>query len=91
MNSFALDQDICNLKRECEEKDATIKELTGILQSNNMAGSKVVLTHMSNIFYYLSFAFVLTTLISDLFQQIFFPRNYRESESWRTLYAGRTQ
>ncbi|KAJ6713371.1 hypothetical protein OIU79_009375 [Salix purpurea] len=40
MNSFAIDQDICNLKRECEEKDATIKELTGILQSNNMAGSK---------------------------------------------------
>ncbi|KAJ6392789.1 hypothetical protein OIU77_022302 [Salix suchowensis] len=40
MNSFAIDQDICNLKRECEEKDATIKDLTGILQSNNMAGSK---------------------------------------------------
>ncbi|KAF9688680.1 hypothetical protein SADUNF_Sadunf01G0013300 [Salix dunnii] len=28
MSSFAIDQDICNLKRECEEKDATIKELT---------------------------------------------------------------
>ncbi|KAJ6713370.1 hypothetical protein OIU79_009374 [Salix purpurea] len=40
MNSFAIDQDISNLKRECEEKDATIKDLTGILQSNNMAGSK---------------------------------------------------
>lgn len=40
MNAFAIDQDICNIKRECEEKDATIKELAGILQSNNMAGSK---------------------------------------------------
>ncbi|KAH8522886.1 hypothetical protein H0E87_003509 [Populus deltoides] len=40
MNVFAIDQDICNLKRECEEKDASIKELAGILQSNNMAGSK---------------------------------------------------
>ncbi|CAK7339296.1 unnamed protein product [Dovyalis caffra] len=40
MNTFAMDQDIGNLKRECEEKDSTIKELTSILQSNNMAGSK---------------------------------------------------
>ncbi|KAJ8759595.1 hypothetical protein K2173_008775 [Erythroxylum novogranatense] len=40
MSTFAVDQDILNLKRECEEKDATIKELATILQSSKMAGSK---------------------------------------------------
>ncbi|KAJ6387838.1 hypothetical protein OIU77_026411 [Salix suchowensis] len=40
MNTYAIDQDAINLKRECEEKDATIKELNSILQTNNMAGSK---------------------------------------------------
>ena len=42
MNISAVDHDICNLKRECEAKDATIKELTTILQSTKMAGSKVL-------------------------------------------------
>ncbi|KAJ6934661.1 hypothetical protein NC651_009610 [Populus alba x Populus x berolinensis] len=40
MNTYAIDQDMFNLKRECEEKDATIKELNSILQTNNMTGSK---------------------------------------------------
>ncbi|KAG6781723.1 hypothetical protein POTOM_014635 [Populus tomentosa] len=40
MNTYAIDQDMFNLKRECEEKDATIKELNSILQTNNMADSK---------------------------------------------------
>ncbi|XP_021649536.2 uncharacterized protein LOC110641944 isoform X2 [Hevea brasiliensis] len=40
MNTSAIDQDIFNLKRECDEKDATIKELISTLQSTNMAGSK---------------------------------------------------
>ncbi|XP_015571372.1 uncharacterized protein LOC8274407 isoform X2 [Ricinus communis] len=40
MNMSAVDHDIYNLKKECEEKDATIKELTTVLQSKNMAGSK---------------------------------------------------
>ncbi|KAJ6414373.1 hypothetical protein OIU84_003381 [Salix udensis] len=40
MNTYAIDQDAINLKRECEEKDTTIKELNSILQTNNMAGSK---------------------------------------------------
>ncbi|KDP20188.1 hypothetical protein JCGZ_07908 [Jatropha curcas] len=40
MNSSSVDLDISNLKRENEEKDATIKELSSILQSTNMAGSK---------------------------------------------------
>jgi hypothetical protein len=41
MNTFAIDQDMFNLKKECEEKDATIKELSTDLQS--FAGSKVLL------------------------------------------------
>ncbi|KAF2317723.1 hypothetical protein GH714_039671 [Hevea brasiliensis] len=40
MNTSGIDQDIFNLKRECDEKDATIKELISTLQSTNMAGSK---------------------------------------------------
>ncbi|XP_050221888.1 uncharacterized protein LOC126672041 isoform X2 [Mercurialis annua] len=40
MNVAAVDCDIYNLKRECEEKDAAIKELTVVLQSSNMACSK---------------------------------------------------
>nr|TKR79495.1 hypothetical protein D5086_0000271980 [Populus alba] len=38
MNTFAIDQDMFNLKKECEQKDATIKELSTDLQS--FAGSK---------------------------------------------------
>ncbi|GAV63506.1 hypothetical protein CFOL_v3_07024 [Cephalotus follicularis] len=40
MNTFATEQDLFNLKRECEEKDTTIKELTTFLQSSGVAGSK---------------------------------------------------
>ncbi|KAF5725491.1 hypothetical protein HS088_TW23G00213 [Tripterygium wilfordii] len=39
-NTFAMDQDISNLRKECEEKDATIGELTTILRSSSVAGSK---------------------------------------------------
>ncbi|WJZ88572.1 hypothetical protein VitviT2T_007854 [Vitis vinifera] len=34
------EQDICNLKRQCEERDATIKELSAFVHSSNIAGSK---------------------------------------------------
>ncbi|PON89233.1 inactive rhomboid protein [Trema orientale] len=40
MNTLAIEQDIYNLKRDCEDKDATIKELTTLLHSTDMAGSK---------------------------------------------------
>ncbi|XP_030521272.2 LOW QUALITY PROTEIN: uncharacterized protein LOC115734557 [Rhodamnia argentea] len=39
-SAIAIEQDVYILKRECEEKDATIKELTGFLQSCDAAGSK---------------------------------------------------
>lgn len=41
INAFAAEQDMYNLKKECEEKDATIRELTAILQSCDAAASKV--------------------------------------------------
>lgn len=41
MNTLAIEQDIYNLKRDCEEKDATIKELSTLLHSSDVAGSKV--------------------------------------------------
>ncbi|KAG8471591.1 hypothetical protein CXB51_036246 [Gossypium anomalum] len=40
LNNLAIEQDIFNLKRECEEKDAIIKELNTSVQSTNMASSK---------------------------------------------------
>ncbi|XP_057953516.1 uncharacterized protein LOC131147893 [Malania oleifera] len=40
MNGISIEQDICNMKRECEEKNATIKELSTFLHSSNIASSK---------------------------------------------------
>ncbi|KAK9273742.1 hypothetical protein L1049_018552 [Liquidambar formosana] len=40
MSTLAIEQDIYNLKRECEEKDATIKELSTFLHSSDVVGSK---------------------------------------------------
>ncbi|GMI84134.1 hypothetical protein HRI_002082700 [Hibiscus trionum] len=40
LNNLAIEQDIFNLKRECEEKDVTIKELSISVQSSNMASLK---------------------------------------------------
>lgn len=42
VNTLAIEQDINNLKRDCEDKDATIKELTTLLHSSDVAGSKVM-------------------------------------------------
>ncbi|KAK8543363.1 hypothetical protein V6N13_136123 [Hibiscus sabdariffa] len=42
LNNLAIEQDIYNLKKECEEKDAIIKELNTSVQSSNMATLKRV-------------------------------------------------
>jgi hypothetical protein len=39
---LAVEQDIYNLKRDCEEKESTIKELTTLLNSSEVANSKVI-------------------------------------------------
>ncbi|KAL1199111.1 hypothetical protein V5N11_014610 [Cardamine amara subsp. amara] len=39
-DSLSLDQDMLSLRKECQEKDATIKDLTSFLQATNKAGSK---------------------------------------------------
>lgn len=41
LSSLAIEQDMYNLQKECEEKDATIKELSTILHSSEVLGSKV--------------------------------------------------
>ncbi|KAK7261565.1 hypothetical protein RIF29_27879 [Crotalaria pallida] len=41
-NSISVEQDIYNLKRDCEEKDNTIKELSTLLNSSEVAGNKRV-------------------------------------------------
>ncbi|CAN6693384.1 unnamed protein product [Malus baccata var. baccata] len=40
LNAVDIEQDIDNLKKDCEEKDGTIQELTTLLQSAESAGSK---------------------------------------------------
>ncbi|XP_056682963.1 uncharacterized protein [Spinacia oleracea] len=40
LNNLAVEQDTYNLKRECEEKDAAIKELSAFIRSNDVASSK---------------------------------------------------
>ena len=42
MNSLAIEQDIYNLKKDCEDRDVIIKELTTLLHSSDKAGSKVM-------------------------------------------------
>ncbi|KAI4334594.1 hypothetical protein L6164_019265 [Bauhinia variegata] len=42
LSSWAFEQDIYNLKRDCEEKESTIKELTTLLSSSEVANSKRV-------------------------------------------------
>ncbi|KAJ0230716.1 hypothetical protein HA466_0305840 [Hirschfeldia incana] len=39
-DSLSLDQDMLSLRKECQEKDATIKDLTSFLQLTNKACSK---------------------------------------------------
>ncbi|KAM3303673.1 hypothetical protein P3S67_014703 [Capsicum chacoense] len=40
LNSSAVEQDFYNLQKECEEKDAIIKELSTLLQSSEAFGAK---------------------------------------------------
>ncbi|KAL9248397.1 hypothetical protein vseg_021722 [Gypsophila vaccaria] len=42
LNSLAVEQDTYNLKKECEEKDAAIKELSAFIRSKDAATSKRV-------------------------------------------------
>ncbi|CAN8299485.1 unnamed protein product [Cochlearia groenlandica] len=39
-DNLSLDQDMLSLRKECQEKDATIKDLTSFLRLTNKAGSK---------------------------------------------------
>lgn len=57
MNTSAIEQDVYNLKRDCEEKDATIKELTTVIHSSDFAGSKVMLLLYSLLNFVLTFSF----------------------------------
>lgn len=42
LDSLALEHDINSLRRECEQKDVTIKELSTFLKSSEGLGSKVI-------------------------------------------------
>ncbi|CAA2978125.1 Hypothetical predicted protein, partial [Olea europaea subsp. europaea] len=40
LDTLAVEQELCNLRKDCEEKDATIKELSTFLQSSEVYSSK---------------------------------------------------
>ncbi|MED6222169.1 hypothetical protein PIB30_061776 [Stylosanthes scabra] len=40
LNNLVIEQDIYNLKRDCEEKDATIRDLTTLIKSSEAANHK---------------------------------------------------
>ncbi|XP_022148707.1 uncharacterized protein LOC111017303 isoform X2 [Momordica charantia] len=40
MNTLSIEQDMLFLKKDCDEKDATIKELTTLLHSSEVSGSQ---------------------------------------------------
>ncbi|MED6169893.1 hypothetical protein PIB30_025460 [Stylosanthes scabra] len=40
LNNLVVEQDIYNLKRDCEEKDATIRDLTTLIKSSETANQK---------------------------------------------------
>lgn len=64
MNNLAIEQDIYNLRRDCEEKDATINELTTLLHSSDTAGSKVL--------FFLYFLHNFTFFLAIFFQRSIF-------------------
>lgn len=79
-NAMAIEQDVYNLKRECEEKDATIKELTGFLQSCDAAGSKASsLLNLPLLSFLLKFLLMIIKIFHDT----------RGLQNLKTLYAGR--
>ncbi|CAL0332475.1 unnamed protein product [Lupinus luteus] len=41
-NNMIVEQDVCNLKRDCEEKDKTIKQLSTLLSSSEVSNNKRV-------------------------------------------------
>ena len=43
MNTLSMEQDVLFLKKDCDEKDATIKELTDLLHSSEVSGSQVII------------------------------------------------
>ena len=49
LNALVVEQDIYNLKRDCEEKDSTIKELTTLLNSSEVANYKVILIYFASV------------------------------------------
>lgn len=63
MSGFSIEQDICNLRKECEEKDTTIKELTTLVQSTNVRGSKRI-SELEDII--LRKNFIITRLKKDM-------------------------
>lgn len=50
MNTLSIEQDMLFLKKDCNEKDATIKELTNLLHSAEVSGSQVIMFFCSSIF-----------------------------------------
>ena len=88
MNTLSIEQDMLFLKKDCNEKDATIKELTNLLHSAEVSGSQVIMLFCSSIFPLLQTlackVFLFPLMISCIFQ------HHRGCLSWKTSFVGRT-
>lgn len=74
MNNLAVEQDIYNLRRNCDDKDAIIKELTSLLHSSDLAGSKVKFFFLSMV---ISSSFFTLKILLSLCN-----REYRSLRIW---------
>ncbi|GAB2283461.1 hypothetical protein Dimus_017972 [Dionaea muscipula] len=59
LNNLAIEQDIYNAKREAEEKDVAVKELSAYILSKNKATSKDLIAIIIVVICYLLVLFVL--------------------------------
>lgn len=82
LNSLAVEQDIYNLRRDAEEKETTIKELTTLLNSNEVANCKVILICISRL-KFVTFCFCFNQLITLLLfntEDCWIGRHYTEEK-----------
>lgn len=77
------EQDIYNLRMECEEKDTTIKELSGNLHSSEVISSKVLFLQLFLAFYQR----IINPLIQSALLFIYFF--WRGLRNWKASFVRR--
>lgn len=79
LSSLAAEQELYNIQKECEEKDAIIKELTAAAHTSSTADAKVCLISMLACYF-----------VGGIFLQYFSLFVCRELQSCRIFSKGKT-